>query len=187
MNFPYMTDLQLFENIKKDDVGAFETLFENYFQRLCGFACQVVNGQQIAEEIVSGVFTAVWLRRKEINIEKSVKAYLYRSVRNHAINYLKSEKMRHTDIDDELLNKGAGSGQPDSVMAYQELKMEIETLISSMPKQRQLVFMLSRLQGLKYAEIAKNLNISVNTVQYHVVEANRYMSKQYDKLSVSMD
>jgi len=182
-----MTDLQLFENIKKDDVWAFETLFENYFQRLCGFACQVVKGQQIAEEIVSSVFTAVWLRRKEINIEKSVKSYLYRSVRNHAINYLKSEKMRFTSIDDELLTKCAGSDQPDSVMAYQELEKEIEVLISSMPKQRQLVFRLSRQQGLKYAEIAKDLNISVNTVQNHMVEANRYMSKHFDELSVSTD
>ncbi len=182
-----MTDLQLFENIRKDDVRSFENLFENYFPRLCAFACQIVNGSQIAEEIVSGVFTTIWLRRKEINIEKSVKSYLYRSVRNHAINYLKSEKKRFTEIDDEVLNTGTGSGQPDSDLAFRELESEIEALISSMPKQRQLVFRLSRLQGLKYAEIAEKLDISVNTVQNHMVEANRYMSKHYDKISVSMD
>ena len=182
-----MTDLQLFENIKKDDVRSFENLFENYFPRLCAFAHQFVNGPQIAEEIVSSVFTAIWLRRKEIKIEKSVKSYLYRSVRNHTINYLKSEKKRFTDIDDEVLNTGAESGQPDSDLAFRELEREIEALISSMPKQRQLVFRLSRVQGLKYAEIAKKLDISVNTVQNHMVEANKYMGKHYDKISVSME
>ena len=179
-----MTDLQLFENIRKDDVGSFESLFESYFSRLCSFACQLVKGPQISEEIVSGVFTAIWLRRKEIHIEKSVRSYLYRSVRNHAINYLKSEKKLFIDINDELFNAKEESSQPDSDLTIRELEGEIETLICSMPKQRQLVFRLSRLQGLKYAEIAEKMDISVNTVQNHMVEANKYMTKHYDKLSV---
>lgn len=182
----YMTDIQLFENISKDDVRSFESLFDRYFQRLCSFAFRFVNGPQIAEEIVSSVFTTIWLRRKEINIEKSVKSYLYRSVRNHAINYIKSEKKQYSDIDDELFNTEEESGQPDSELTFKELEGEIEALISSMPKQRQLVFRLSRLQGLKYAEIAYKLDISIHTVQNHMVEANKYMGKHYHKFSASI-
>jgi RNA polymerase sigma-70 factor (ECF subfamily) len=179
-----MTDLQLFERIKNDDSRSFESLFDNYFLRLCSFACQFVKAPQISEEIVSGVFTAIWLRRKEIHIEKSVKSYLYRSVRNHAINYLKSEKKQFTDVDDELFNEKEESHQPDSELIFRELEAEIEVLICSMPRQRQAVFRLSKLQGMKYAEIAKDMGISVNTVQNHMVEANKYMSKHYDKFSV---
>ncbi len=180
-----MTDLELFENIKKDDVRSFEILFESYFTRLCSFACQIVNRVQIAEEIVSSVFTTIWLRRKEINIEKSVRSYLFRSVRNLSINYIKSEKKKYVDIDDELLDSKEELGQPDSKLTFQELEAEIEVIICKMPKQRQRIFRLSRIDGLKYMEIAEKLKISVNTVQNHMVEANKYMARQYDKLSVS--
>ena len=178
-----MEDLDLFIKVKSDDTQAFEILFERYYKRLCGFAYKFTKKPEIAEEIVSTVFSSIWLKRGELNIAKNVRAYLFRSVYNHSLNYLKSRKQVFSNIEDVEIELPATGENPENSLKLKELEDEIEALISAMPKQRQLVFRMSRIDCLKYSEIAELLSISVFTVQNHMVEAVKYMSNHYKKLT----
>jgi len=175
-------DLDLFAKVKKDDSRSFEILFERYYGRLCGFAYQFTKNKENAEEIVSTLFSTIWLKRNDIHIEQNFKSYLYKSVRNQSLNYLKAQKTILTDIDDMEIESNGTYDHPGNSLELKELETSIENLISSMPRQRQRIFRMSRIECLKYAEIADILCISVNTVQNHMVEAVKYMSGNLPKV-----
>ena len=66
----------------------------------------------------------------------------------------------------------------DKFIQYEELKEDIDLLLRQLPKKRQIIFRMNRLDGLSYKEIAEILSISVNTVQNQMVEAVKFLSQQ---------
>ncbi len=175
-------DAELLRLIKKDDSGALKILFEKYFSALCFFASHFVKNTDLAEEVVSDIFLNVWLKRGKIQINVSLKSYLYTAVRNQSLNYLKKKNQSFEDIEvadreGEISYLGA-----DDFIFYQETKDEIETLLQKLPEKREIIFRMNRLDGLSYKEIAEILSISVNTVQNQMVKAVKFLSEQYPKL-----
>ena len=132
-------------------------------------------------EMVAYVFIKLWKIKKNLIILTSLRAYLYRSCRNRALDQLdKERKFRAEGIDSIKFLKSNIS--TDAELKFMELSSQIDSLIREMPKQKQQIFRMSRIDGLKYKEIAEILSISVNTVQNHMVEAVKYMAKR--KLSL---
>ena len=82
-------DRLLLELLKKDDEKAFSLLFESYYVPLCRYARLILKSEQPAEEVVMNVFIYIWENRTRIEIKSSLCAYLFRSVRNRCINYLR--------------------------------------------------------------------------------------------------
>ena len=168
------TDIAIFKRIKKGDESAFEELFRKYFTGLCIYACEFVKRNEVAEEIVEDVFCKIWEKRKSLEVTVSLKSYLYRSVYNTSLNYLKSEKhhMKNQDnLADNFENMLPISTPGDitsSSLLSEELEMKIEQAINSLPEKSQIIFRLSRFEGLKYSEIAEKLNLSVKTVETQI-------------------
>ena len=168
------TDIAIFKRIKKGDESAFEELFRKYFTGLCIYACEFVKKNEVAEEIVEDVFCKIWEKRKSLEVTVSLKSYLYRSVYNTSLNYLKSEKhhMKNQDnLADNFENMLPISTPGDitsSSLLSEELEMKIEQAINSLPEKSQIIFRLSRFEGLKYSEIAEKLNLSVKTVETQI-------------------
>ena len=168
------TDIAIFKRIKKGDESAFEELFRKYFTGLCIYACEFVKRNEVAEEIVEDVFCKIWEKRKSLEVTVSLKSYLYRSVYNTSLNYLKSEKhhMKNQDnLADNFENMLPISTPGDitsSSLLSEELEMKIEQAINSLPEKSQIIFRLSRFEGLKYSEIAERLNLSVKTVETQI-------------------
>ncbi|NJO68593.1 MAG: hypothetical protein HC830_04325 [Bacteroidetes bacterium] len=90
-NFSY-TNLEISEGIRSRDRKVFEFLFRKYFVSLTAYAKFIVKNHIISEEIAQEVFLKLWESAASINIDSSAKAYLYRSVHNHCLNYIKSCK-----------------------------------------------------------------------------------------------
>ena len=168
------TDITIFKRIKKGDESAFEELFRKYFTGLCIYAREFVKKNEVAEEIVEDVFCKIWEKRKSLEVTVSLKSYLYRSVYNTSLNYLKSEKhhMKNQDnLADNFENMLPISTPGDitsSSLLSEELEMKIEQAINSLPEKSQIIFRLSRFEGLKYSEIAEKLNLSVKTVETQI-------------------
>ena len=160
-------EVVLFEKIKKGDEKAFERLFHCYYSHLCLFAEQFVHNHAEAEEIVQDTFVSIWEKKEKIAITTSVKNYLFRSVKNSCLNYLKHNQIKN-QYADKLLSD-SGLDEPDDVSFIESgLLQKIEECINSLPEKRREVFRLSREEGLKYREIAEKLNISVKTVETHM-------------------
>lgn len=148
-----------------------ELLFRAYYRDLCSTAIRFVYSRQVTEDIVGEVFLTFWTNRTYEKITTSYRAYLFRSVRNRAYNYLKFELSRSRPL--ELFDEGNPDSvqQPDHILQLDELRRQINEIIRTLPMQAQRVFIMSRFDGRSHAEIAQELQINHKTVESHITRA----------------
>jgi RNA polymerase sigma-70 factor, ECF subfamily len=143
---------------------------------------RVVGTREIAEEVVSDVFVKLWKNREQIEVHTSFQAYIYRAVRNQALDYLKLRV--HRQYERESLDavqwsmSHADHFSPAEELSFNEFYKHLEGCISDLPRQCQLIFRLSREDGLRYRDIAEKLNISVKTVETQMSRALKVLRQR---------
>ena len=173
-----LLERQVLASLEKGSETAIEMLFKTYYQPLCNYAYTFLRDKDEAEEVVQAAFINIWDKRAEINIQTSVKSYLYRAVRNSCLNVIKHQKVRKEhEAHEAAMGEPVYEGATQGVIAS-ELERKITAAIKELPEQCRLVFQLSRFEELKYAEIADQLDISVKTVENHMGKALRIMREQ---------
>lgn len=183
-----INDNELFEQIKGNNKQSFERLFRSYYAPLCLFAKRYVADSEDSEEIVQNFFFNLWERRASININTSVKNYLFSSIRNRCLNHIKHSKIKLEYQSETIrLMENSASGNFD----YPEIDLmeKISSSIEALPKRRREIFKMSREEGLKYQEIADHLEISVKTVEVHMglaLKSLRESLKVYKQFFVSL-
>ncbi|WP_026993929.1 RNA polymerase sigma-70 factor [Flectobacillus major] len=148
-----------------------ELLFKRYYQALCTHAVRYVYSREIAEDLVGDIFFNFWNTKAYLSVTTSYRAYLFRAVRNRAYNYIAYELKQSDSIDLATQQEGQLSDLPEQIMQYEELYTQIDTIVASLPKQCQKVFLMNRFEGKKSREIAEDLQISVRTVETHIQKA----------------
>lgn len=151
----------------------YELIFRQYYEALCNYANNWLRDMDHAEEVVQEVFVKLWEKKQSLNIEGSVKAYLYKSVYNTAMNEIRRGKMKEKYVNEASNHEKVT--QPSEGSALRDLEKRIETALQELPEQCRLVFRMSRFEELKYREIADVLNISVKTVENQMGKALRIM------------
>lgn len=157
-------------DFRLNSLTTFEKLFDSYYSMLCLVAYDMVKNKHLAEEIVDDVFFNLWQKRNSIEINKSIRAYLVRSVKNRSINWLEQTKTERllmataTDIStyEEIL---WDNNYPLGNLLEKELRSSINESINALPEQCRKIFLLNRNDDLTYEEIAEKLSISVNTIK----------------------
>ncbi|MDW7695746.1 RNA polymerase sigma-70 factor [Flammeovirgaceae bacterium SG7u.111] len=161
-----------------DDHLAFKSLFDNYVGSLGEFAGRYVSSPMLVDEIVSDVFAQLWVGRKNLLKIENLPAYLFTSVRNSSLKYLKKESGKdliRLDISD-LPNQFAESGaNPLEELTNKELRAKIDSAVNELPAQCKEVFMLAKYSGMKYQGVADVLGISKNTVENQMVKALKHI------------
>lgn len=173
-------DLPLFDAIQKDDKQAFERIFRETCQPLTAYAFKFVRDVPAAENIVQDVFLKLWQNRHEMIITTSLIQYLFRSVRNHCLNFLDKSKVRNEYLKFHQEREGFSE---DYSAFFPEIGLldKIEAAISALPEKRQEIFRLAREEGLKYREIADRLNLSVKTVEAQMTSALKQLRESLKK------
>ncbi len=163
------SDQKLVSGLKNGDLGAYEELYKKFYVYLCFVARHIIKSHPDAEEIVSDVFVKLWKSRERIEITSSVKAYLIRAVQNTSLNYIEQNALRLKStgkLDTSDLKALAwDSDYPLGHLFEKELQTILSGSINELPESCREIFLLSRDKDLKYSEISKRLNISVNTVK----------------------
>jgi len=149
----------------------FEGLFREHFTGLCYFARKYTGDLDTAREIVHTVFIKVWENRSEFDWNKPVKSYLFTSVYNRSMNYIRDNKKFLNHEDASLLNLVVDESAYSDHMETAELEEKIRKSLLKLPEKCREVFELSRFEGKKYSEIALHLNISVKTVEAQMSKA----------------
>ncbi len=162
------------KNINKLTQEQFENLFTDYFKALVNFANKFLQNIDDSKEIVHDVFINIWEKRDEIDTNKSVKSYLYTSVNNRCLNFIRDNKKFAENEDFEKLNT---STNPTDDFAEIEIQAIIEKTLSDMSPKVKKVFELSRYENLKYKQIANKLDVSVKTVESHISKALKELRK----------
>jgi RNA polymerase sigma-70 factor (ECF subfamily) len=167
---------------QQDDQQAFASLFKKCYTPLCYYAMKTVASREVAEEVVSDVFVKFWNNRHKIQVHSSFDSYLYRSVKNHSLDFLRSslnEKFNKESLSEyHAENIAADYDTPIEQLSTQETTYHIEQAISKLPKQCQLVFRMNRIEGLKYREVADKLQISMKAVESNMTRALKQLREQ---------
>ncbi|MBR8535655.1 RNA polymerase sigma-70 factor [Carboxylicivirga sediminis] len=178
---PNIQDRMLLEKIKAGDERAFELVFKNYYPHLVLLAQKYLGDKDLSESIVQGVFVKMWEKRRETDI-KSLKGFLVVAVRNKCTNELKHRQVVYQYEKNQ-------TEKPEPVwMSFNEnvYLNKINSVIDELPEQRRRIFKMSRMDGLKYKEIAEKLNISPKTVEVQMGKALKYLREQLQTLKKQM-
>ncbi len=174
-----ITENNIIESLKSGEEQAFRYIYDKYYGYLCAIAKGYLSDNDAAETVVGDVIYNIWEIRKNLNIHTSLRSYLIRSVKNRSINYLQQEYIAkeisinslqdYTEIESFLLyRRRTPFGKKCS---KRNLKKTIKSAIHTLPDECRTAFILSRYHDMKYEEIASQMNISVNTVKYHIKNA----------------
>lgn len=175
-------DLFVVNLIKAGDQLAFKHMFELYFPCLCRFIRLYIKKPGAAEDIVLDIFTGMWEKRETLQVEVTLKAYLFQSARNRALNYLRDNDRFVTLYDFSSLEWF----ENDETFEIRELQRLIQEAILSLPPKCQVVFNKSRTENLSNKEIANQLHITVKAVEAQITRALKqiraYLGDSYSYL-----
>lgn len=160
------------------DQSNFEHLFKTLFPSLTHFARKYVPDTDTAKEITHDVFLNLWEKRKNIDSSKSLKSYLYTSVYNRCMNYIRDNRKFNRDVQIFPVLEQEEQSVPHDHLEEQELESRIIDSMNSLPDRCREIFMLNRFEGNKYAEIAEKMNISVKTVETQMSKALRILREK---------
>lgn len=153
---------------------AFELLFKENYQSLCRFAYFLVKDRDEAEDIVQQVFYILYSKKDKLEINTTVRSYLFSSVRNACLNALRHQKVQRQHASEQAYESETIHATGETIIGN-ELAQKIEYALSQLPEQCGLVFRMSRFGNMKYKEIADELQISVKTVENHMGKALKLM------------
>ncbi len=164
-----MADFQddaLVRAVRAGGSAAFKALYERYARALFGFLWRRTRDREVAEDLTQETFVRVWRHRDDLDPARSVRAYLFQIARRLAVDHLrrKAQLGVAAELDSE---QPAAEVDPDAFAKRDRIRQALAAL----PQQQRAVFCLSRFDGLKYAEIAETLELSVKTVEVHMGRA----------------
>lgn len=174
-----MDESLFIEQINKKDPKAFHNLFESFYNSLVAFASGYVDTRQTGEDIVQEFFIQLWENKCTFPNYNHLRNYLYISVRNTCLNYLKHCQVEQKYIDYSLLNPE--DDDIDLKIAQEELYRLLFRVIEDLPARRKEIFQFY-MQGKTNAEIAELLKISVETVKTAKKEAVCHIRKHMGHL-----
>ncbi len=181
-------DNSITDKLRQGDQSALKHLFDVYYADLVIHSVKMVRIKSVAEEIVQDVFIEIWKNRHKIALRKSVEGYLFTSVKNRSINYLKSKyaRIRFEDLDGIDRKPLQHTGEDE--MSLKEIRSAIREAIELLPPRCKIIFSLSRNSGLTNNEIAGHLGISKKTVQSQIAIAIKkiraYLETKWDNLPI---
>ena len=163
----------ILEEISKRNRKVFKAFFNKHYKDLVIYANGYLFDQHASEDLVQEVFIYIWENADSLNIKTSLKGYLYAMVRNRCLNYLKSLKITDNydflEFNISLITEHVFESVSDDdkqIVYHQILK-----IVDSLPAKMQQIVKLKFLHQYKYAEIAEELGVSINTVKTQLKRA----------------
>jgi RNA polymerase sigma-70 factor (ECF subfamily) len=159
-------DNELLALLKEGSLEAYEVLFKKYYKLLCLQAAFLLKDQAKAEDLVQELFIEVWSKKMYRQIEQSLKAYLYRAVRNKCLNEIReSKRMKHKL--EEYWEYRLKKKEP-AWLEQKELASNINNVLQEFPSQRLRAFTLVYMENKRYQEAADEMGVSINSVKTHL-------------------
>jgi len=154
----------------------FEVFFRANFHAAAMLAFRYLEDPGLVEDIVQESFIILWEKQSEIyRNQEDLRKYLFVTVRNRTISYLRSIKIRHVELEAALIEAEADD---DNLYVEEELAIRISQAVRALPAKCQEIFLLAYKDGLSYKAIAEKLSISKNTVKTQMVIAYRVLRKE---------
>ncbi len=172
----------LLTRVSTGDESAFHELVNRYAHQLYSFIYRIINNRERAEDLVQDCFIRIWLSREHLAGVNNFRAYLFVISRNFAIKAAQKKLKEQHNFAQWVSSFNAE--QPDNEWKFSL----IDEAIAQLPPQQYKVWIMSRRRGMKYAEIAKELGLSRESVKKYLGFANaniiEYVRKMLDLMVI---
>jgi RNA polymerase sigma-70 factor (ECF subfamily) len=187
-DFELYSDEELMLEIKAENMFAFDLLYKKYSRRLYKFGYSILKSQAEAEDLIQDVFLNLWKNRCNVEKDSSIKSYVFTIAYNSAISIIR-KKAKESEFVEYLksLQELNINEEPVNVeLEYNELTNKLDEIIKALPQRQKEVYLLHRVEGLKYNEIAERLNISNNTIENHMSRALKTIREKLGSYSLKV-
>lgn len=154
----------------KGDQKILKKLFDRYSREMYYFAMGLIDNRQIAEDAIQESFLYIWNHRQQLDPTREIGGYLRESIKNFILNNIRHLNVRHRHQDNIIREQlFLNEEWPDITEQIQLIREVIDTL----PENCRKIFLMTVVEGHAYAEAARQMDISVNTVKSQVRIAYR--------------
>nr|WP_255670441.1 RNA polymerase sigma-70 factor [Mucilaginibacter sp. UR6-11] len=157
------------ELIVNDDNKAFTIIYNRYFHQLKRFVLRILKSPQLTEDIIQEVFILIWANRAKLTGVKSIKAYLFITARNRALDSLKAAFRSEVAMAEIIQKFIEQRNVIDDALLDKEYHIFLDKVLATLPDRSRQIFALCREQSKSYDEVADILGVSRNAVKNHMV------------------
>jgi len=163
---------------------AFDEVFRKYSKRLFRFSYNLLKSNEDAENIVQDVFLNLWSNRHKVEKGTSLKYYIFIIAYHSSINIIR-KKSKESDFFKYLMSFQEPLEEAvDLQVEFRELDEKLKSIIDALPGRQKEVYILHKIEGLKYSEISERLGISVNTIENHMSRALKTIREKLGNYSL---
>lgn len=171
--------------LHKGSNAALSYFFDLHHKALYYFAFNLVQDILQAEDIVSESYLKIWERRESFETEQNIKAFLYITCRNACLNHIKARKRENTSQENYLHQKEFQEEAIVNKIIKSEVLDSLHREIEQLPEKCKEIFKLIYFEDMKTDEIAKLLNLSVQTVRNQKVRARELLRSSILRKGIS--
>ncbi|MBI9059528.1 RNA polymerase sigma-70 factor [Labilibaculum sp. DW002] len=156
----------------------FKLLFDKYFDSIRNYIYYRSGDEELATDIAQDSFMKLWEKHLDFE-EKPLRSLLYKISNDLFISKYRREKVAQKYL--AKLAPSVNNHSPEDELAYKELQTKYETALKNLSEKQRVVFLMSRMEGLKYQEIADQLELSVKAVEKRMTSALSFLRKALGK------
>jgi RNA polymerase sigma-70 factor (family 1) len=160
------------------DIEWFKAVFNDHFEYIRNYLYYLSGNIMLAEDLTQDVFLMLWENHRGIRKE-TVRAYLFTIAKNNYFKHYRRTKINLNFMSSILT--GQENESPDFILEIREFDQQLQRALGDIPEKTRVVFLMNRIDGLKYAEIADNLRISVKAVEKHITKALKLLRDKLDR------
>ena len=173
-------DTTLIKSFNAGDPMAFKVIFDRYYKILCSYTYHFIRTPYAVDDIVQDIFVALWNRREKFDCIEKISSFLFVSARNACLNHSKHEQMKAAKLKEFVAQTDEAVYDDYIIMA--EFDQKLNHWLESLPTECRKIIDMS-VSGMKNDEIAKALNISINTVKIRRSKDLKF-SRNYIKMNI---
>lgn len=172
-----IVELELLRSLKNGDDLALSKLYEIHVQQLYYFVLKTAKSPELTEDVLQDVFIKLWENRSLIDPTKSLKPYLYTIARRHLLNLLKRASHEIHIVEEIRKYTPFSENVTDLQTEFSESQTILDDALNQLSPRLREVFVLCKLEGYSYKQVASQLGITEGTVNSQVVKATKSVKK----------
>lgn len=171
----FSIEYNLMNKLRHGDRSAFEHIYQIYNYELIGYLIKLLKSKELAQEVVQDTFIALWDNRSTVKVDSPIGPYLYTIAKNKSYNLLKraAHDQKYREYLYPILE--AGYEQIESNLYRKEQMALLEDIIAKMPERQRQIFILCKMEGKTYEEVANELELSIHTIHTQIKRSNQFI------------